>query len=119
MTVPPPEAPTGTESAPLPTFEGLVRISGPDGVTWDIVPARLTATGSRVEPFRGELYRPEDAAMGWWSGPVTLTALRKEGSATAILSPGQDEAGTVVVRVSGTSELPWDSWVGTGEAASG
>lgn len=91
-------------------YSGLLRIAGPDGVTWDVVTGTLESVGDRGR-FRGVLRKPEDAAMAWWVGPVFLEVPGRSGRVQAFLEPAREERGEVLVRLTGRDEPPWEHWL--------
>lgn len=100
---------TEAASAVGQRYAGLIRIAGPDGVTWDVVNGALESVGDGGR-FRGALKKPEDAAMAWWVGPVYLDVPGKEGRVQAFLEPAREEKGEVIVRLTGRESPPWEDW---------
>lgn len=90
-------------------YSGLIRITGPDGVTWDVVTGSLEAVGDGAR-FTGALRKPAEAAMAWWVGPVYLEVPGRSGRVRAFLEPAQEQGDEVVVRLSGR-DAPWDDWL--------
>lgn len=96
--------------APAKRYSGLLRISGPDGVTWDVVNGTIEAVGDSGR-FRGVLVKPEDASLAWWVGPVYLNVPNRPGRVQAFLEPAREEKGEVLVKLTGRDEPPWDDWL--------
>lgn len=90
-------------------YSGLIRITGPDGITWDLVNGTLEAVGDG-DRFRGVLRKPADAAIAWWVGPVYLEVPGRSGRVEAFLDPVREEKGEVIVSLSGRAAPPWDEW---------
>ncbi|NND04472.1 MAG: hypothetical protein HKN91_16980 [Acidimicrobiia bacterium] len=97
------DSPAGTKR-----YSGLIRLSGPDGVTWDVVIGTLEEAGDNGR-FVGVLRKPADAAMAWWVGPVHLEVPGRAGRVQAFLEPAREEGDEVIVRVSGRN-APWETW---------